>query len=398
MAELGAGSGSGYPAALDTKQTFSDGASPLPDGATRMDSDVLNDILDALIKLETELGTDPSDAADDVGVAPADAATDVADKINMILRRIKEIIGGADWKDAIPSTLTALLASIGTNTTNITSAQAQLDNHSAQHEPGGSDPITFPAVMPRGYLAGLGLSNNGSDATNDIDVAVGACRNVADDEDMVLASIIVKRIDAAWVVGTNQGGMDTGTVANDTWYHVWLIKRTDTSIVDVLFSLSATSPTMPTNYDKKRRIGAVKRGTAANFAFTQVGDEFLWNDPPLDIDVSNPGTAAVLRTLSVPLGLQVWALFNAFTLGSNVNTPIYFSSPDVADKAPSATVGPLASVMGDLISAARSEGLNPFRVRTNTSSQVRSRFSASDATSVLRMASMGWIDRRGRDD
>jgi len=60
MAELGAGLGSGYPAAIDTKQTFTNTGSPLSDGPTRMDAEVLNDALGALIAIEAELGIAPS--------------------------------------------------------------------------------------------------------------------------------------------------------------------------------------------------------------------------------------------------------------------------------------------------------------------------------------------------
>jgi hypothetical protein len=37
---------------------------------------------------------------------------------------------------------------------------------------------------------------------------------------------------------------------------MWLIRRSDTGVADVLFSASASSPAMPTNYDSKRRIGS----------------------------------------------------------------------------------------------------------------------------------------------
>src|SRR3990167_5794745 len=39
--------------------------------------------------------------------------------------------------------------------------------------------LTLPAagLLPRSYLAGLQLANNGTDATNDIDIAVGAARD-----------------------------------------------------------------------------------------------------------------------------------------------------------------------------------------------------------------------------
>jgi len=82
---------------------------------------------------------------------------------------------------------------------------------------------------------------------------------------MTLASGLTKRLDANWAVGTNQGGLDTGSIANTTYY-VWLIQRSDTGVVDALFSLSSTSPTMPSNYDRKRLVGSFSRVGAVNQA------------------------------------------------------------------------------------------------------------------------------------
>jgi len=124
---------------------------------------------------------------------------------------------------------------------------------------------------------------------------------------MTLTAAITKTT-GAWAVGSGNGGLDTGTVANSTWYHVYLIERPDTSVVDVLFSTSATAPTMPTGYTKKRRIGSILTdGSAHIIAFIQVGDRFQWSTPVADVNANNPGTSAVTRTLTVPTGIIVEA-------------------------------------------------------------------------------------------
>ena len=70
-----------------------------------------------------------------------------------------------------------------------------------------------------------------------------------------------------WTLGTGNGCLDTGTVAASTWYSVFVIERIDTAVVDVLCSTSATAPTMPTNYTRKRRIGSIltDANTAINY-------------------------------------------------------------------------------------------------------------------------------------
>lgn len=116
----------------------------------------------------------------------------------------------------------------------------------------------------QGYLYGLRSTRNTSDTANDIDIAAGAAASdISPFSLMQLGASLTKRIDANWSVGTGQGGLDTGSVANSTYY-VWLIQRPDTGVVDALFSLSSTSPTMPSNYTRKRLIGKFTRAASAN--------------------------------------------------------------------------------------------------------------------------------------
>lgn len=55
MGQLGAGYGSSFPSAVDTAQTYANTTPALPDDTYRIDAEVINDILDALIKIETAL-------------------------------------------------------------------------------------------------------------------------------------------------------------------------------------------------------------------------------------------------------------------------------------------------------------------------------------------------------
>lgn len=66
MAELGAGAGSGYPAAIDTKQTYVNGPNPVTDSNSRVDQEFMNDAYVALVAIETELGVNPSGASADL--------------------------------------------------------------------------------------------------------------------------------------------------------------------------------------------------------------------------------------------------------------------------------------------------------------------------------------------
>lgn len=246
-------------------------------------------------------------------------------------------------------------------------------------------------ALPRSYLAGFELSNNGTDPTNDIDIAVGECRDDADSANIELASALTKQLDVAWAVGTNQGMLDTGAVGDNT-YHIFAIKRSDTGVVDVLASLSATSPTMPANYDKKRRIGSIIRSGGTILAFSQRGDEFLLNVPVRDVNTTNPGTSAVLATLTVPAGIKVRAMTTVNTVDTGANTRyVLVTSPDQADTAAAAN-------MHNIRQTAESRtGSYTYPVRTNTSRQIRYRCDSSGTGLTVSIFTQGWIDSRGRD-
>jgi hypothetical protein len=243
------------------------------------------------------------------------------------------------------------------------------------------------AAPLRGWIAGLTLSTAGASAT--FGVAAGEAADSTTSDLMQLAGAITKTT-AAWAVGNGNGALDTGAIGAAAWYHVFLIKRPDTGVVDVLISLSATAPTLPANYTLFRRIGSMQTAASQWVAFTQLGDEFLWATPLLDINVSNQGTTATLYTLSVPSGLQVNALVRGNINHTSANVFVLVSSPDETVVAANSVAGTVATqVTGITVSWGQ------LNVRTNTSSQVRA--VSSSASTILRLAATGWVDRRGRE-
>ena len=114
------------------------------------------------------------------------------------------------------------------------------------------------------YINGFVLSNDSGDTEHDINITAGVCFDSTNAIIITLSSEITKRIDAAWAVGDDAGGIDTGSVGASTLYAVWIIKRSDTGVVDALFSASFSSPTMPANYDYKRLLGWVLTDGSSN--------------------------------------------------------------------------------------------------------------------------------------
>lgn len=247
------------------------------------------------------------------------------------------------------------------------------------------------AQAAKGQIFGLTLSNNVSDATNDIDIAAGeAASDGTTAYLMALAASLTKRLDAAWAVGTNQGGLDTESIANNT-YHVWIIQRSDTGVVDALFSTSATSPTMPTNYDRKRRIGSIRRESGAIAAFIQDGDFFQWMTPTADVVTIS--TTATLRTLRVPTGFPVMARIG-FTISnaSTVMAAVNHWDPAIGSTLPISQLGIFQVFVNTVVAQSASTVQD---VRTNSSGQI---YAAAGSTSLTSYAvtTQGYFDRRGR--
>lgn len=245
----------------------------------------------------------------------------------------------------------------------------------------------------RGWIAGLTLSTAGSSAT--FSVAAG---EASDSTNAVLLSLAasISKTTSAWAVGTGNGGLDTGAIANSTWYHAYLIRRPDTGVVDVVFSTNASSPTLPTDYTQYRRIGSLRtNGSAQWVSFTQDGDYFRWSASVLDVNTTNPGTSAVSATLTVPTGVNVFALFNGNVNSTDANPVLHFSDLAATDEAPSGSAAPLGSA---LTSGGPTVALTgPLQIRSNTSAQIRYRISASTANTSVRIATLGWFDSRGRN-
>jgi len=240
------------------------------------------------------------------------------------------------------------------------------------------------AAFPlRGYLAGLNLANDGVSPNTVIDVSAGICCS-DDATTMMSLAAFTKSLAAAWSAGSGNGGLDTGTVAASTWYHVFVIERTDTGIADVLLSLSATAPVLPANYTKKRRVGAIRTDASSHIlAFSQNGDEFLWAAAVGDVNVSNLGTTPTLFALTVPTGVKVNALIRAVATPSNVTL---INSPDENAVGTNAPAGNLTIGGGETAGGGNT--------RTNTGGQIRA--VANAASTVFQIATYGWTDKRGR--
>ncbi len=250
----------------------------------------------------------------------------------------------------------------------------------------------------RGHIDGL-IGSRDADTDHDVNTTAGEATDDTGAQLMRLTSEITKRVDATWAVGNDNGGLDTGSIGNTDYYYRWLIMRSDTGVVDVLISLSATSPTMPTNYDFKRFIGfaGLTEGNAnMTVDWVQDGDDFLWKVPLADINDNDPGTSAVSNTLTIPPDTPVYA-DAAYTIKDAsiaAATRIVISSLDQTDTAPSSTLHDM-----EMNHSTNTEFANNsiHKLVKCTTGAVRTRLDNSDAGINVLITTHGWKDRRGRD-
>lgn len=259
-----------------------------------------------------------------------------------------------------------------------------------------ADPL---GALPQGYISGLETSN-GTDSDHDIDITTGVTRDSSDSANMLLESALTKQIDANWTEGTNLGGFPSSlTLTADTWYHVFLIRETSSGTIDAGFdtSITATNLLSDSGYNQFRRIGSVLTDSSSNIlGFTQNNDTFMWDATILDVDATD-GITATLRIISVPVDLTVEALLNVKSERlTSQNSFTYVSFPSVDDEdVASQAVAPLSSVGGFALGATDTGFVNLISVLTDTSARIRTR--SQSITTLLKIATLGWKDSRGKE-
>jgi len=251
------------------------------------------------------------------------------------------------------------------------------------------------AVMKRGFIDGLQLGNTAGDLINDIDISIGECTDSSNTNNMILTTLLAKRIDATWAVGTGNGGFPSGLsgglVQDNTWYHVFLIKHISSGVVDAGFdtSLTATNLLSDSSYDVYRRIGSVRREVGLNRRFIQMGDYVYYSTPILDY-VGPSSTTRTNRTVSTPIDVNCVAtilhISNQIAVGTQYGI---VNNPDLSDITPSSTVRNTLVVGNDV------GGINTIEmsVLTNTSSEIATKYTNTWNSNI---STSGYKDFRGK--
>jgi hypothetical protein len=114
---------------------------------------------------------------------------------------------------------------------------------------------------------------------------------------------------------SGKNGLDTGSEAPNTWYYVWLILNESDGEVAGLFSVSNTSPTMPSGFTKKRLIGANRNNSSSNFFGHQQYNRRVYGAKGNLTSgyPTAPGTVIIDLSAIVPPGARSIAVFGNAT-------------------------------------------------------------------------------------
>jgi len=221
------------------------------------------------------------------------------------------------------------------------------------------------------------ISNNATDANNDIDFSAGNAPLDDNSGQVLLSSTLVKRLDASWVAGTNQGGLFSGTKANSTRYYEFVI--TNGTITDAGHDISPTGANIPAGYKGSYR-GMILTDSSGNIlAFDQLENNYFEFITPI---LEGSGTTPLTRTpLPVSAPKNVIVKINA-TLTSVATSGVNHLYLTDLNKTDNSVIKLYANI--------NFWNAGEFTVKTNSSSQIGVKGNGSSGTYAIH--TIGFFD------
>lgn len=244
-----------------------------------------------------------------------------------------------------------------------------------------------------GMRSGLNISNSAGDTVNDIRVEAGSITDSTGSYHLRLSGALIGQLDGNFVAGSGQGKLDTGARAEATSYFIYVIGNTAGTLNDILFSASATNPTLPAGYTLKAYSGRsfyTLAGGAGIVPLLEVNGKIFLKSPVESRTDTILPTAAESTTLGVPLGLAVNAIFTVSCTEITTATVKHYgilSNTDLGD------IAPTASVYDFLFTTNNASGCgaySSFTRPTNTSGAITTRFDVTGSDSAYSLTTRGW--------
>lgn len=184
--------------------------------------------------------------------------------------------------------------------------------------------------IPKGYINGLTVSFN---SVSSVVIGSGSCADSTGTFGIESNSNITVSITTSGV-----NGLDTGAEAPSTWYAVYIIS--DSNLINPpagLLSTNSTTPTMPSGYDKFRRVGFIRNNASSNILnFIQSGTQesriYYWNDALANFVILTNGSATAFTAVSASSSMCPGASLGKFLLaftnpGGGAATDQFYTRP-----------------------------------------------------------------------
>jgi len=233
--------------------------------------------------------------------------------------------------------------------------------------------------------------SNGTDADHDLDFTAG--NFIFDDgSGQAVIGALTKQFDVTWAAGSNAGGLDTGSLANNTPYYVYEIYNPSTGVADIIATATFGSPTLPSGFTEKRLFSDFFTDGSANIrtgTWDYGNDEYLfkYSTPIKDIDGGVPATTAQIKTISAPASTFPLMSVNLGSSGTGGGArALLFTEVEALDVVPSSSAFDIYINQG--ASEAENDTVIIDYIKINSSSQLRYR---SNSTAALILTSTrGW--------
>ena len=191
----------------------------------------------------------------------------------------------------------------------------------------GTEIRSSEGIFPPGFIYGLNTELD-TDSDHDIKINVGKARGSLDRYNLILESPITKQIDATWSAGDNAGGLFYGTVAADTTYHLFLIRKQSDGTIDAGFDTSINCVNIPNGYTAYRRVASfVTDGSANLIPFLQHGHRFTYDVAITELDTTTISSSQTDIPISIPSGVRLLVGIRAILANTN-QSQVVFSCPD----------------------------------------------------------------------
>lgn len=227
------------------------------------------------------------------------------------------------------------------------------------------------------------MANNTTNPNTQIDFSAGFCFDNTLTKQIISAAM-TKKLDAPFAEGNGNGGLDTGAKTINTWYHCFAISKAD-GTSDFLFSTSLISPTMPSGYVYKRRIGSIMTEISGNIKqFKQYGDDFMYASTEAYRATSGIPIIPTDLVLPTPLGIKTRPYLEVI-LQTSINAIIL-----LIDKNTSNLISPVYSINSCYgISQVNS-------IYTDTESKIQ-HYGTSSVAMTYAIQVNGYTDTRGKN-